>query len=219
MKVLSLTVGAMAVNCYILYCEDTLQCAVIDPGDDCDDIMRVIEENHLVTKYILLTHGHFDHIGAVKELKERTNAMVGIHPMDADCLTDASKNLSALVGISLGHVSPDFLIEDGDKLEVGSAVLQVIHTPGHTKGGVTYMEAAYMGSGVLFTGDTLFEGSIGRTDFPGGSHSQLLQSISEKLMILDDNLMVYPGHGGQSTLGQERRANPFLLRMEGFEWE
>ena len=146
MKVLSLVVGDMEVNCYIVYCEESLQCAVIDPGDDCDDIMRTIEENHLIPKYILLTHGHFDHIGAVKELKERTNAMIAIHPKDVDLLTDASRNLSGLLaGKNSVQVPPDILIEDGDRLEVGNAVLQVIHTPGHTMGGVTYMEATYMG--------------------------------------------------------------------------
>jgi glyoxylase-like metal-dependent hydrolase (beta-lactamase superfamily II) len=219
MKVLSLTVGAMEVNCYIVYCEESLQCVVIDPGDDCDDIMHMVEENHLKPKYILLTHGHFDHIGAVKELKERTDAMVVIHPMDADHLTDASRNLSGLIGKRSVQVPPDLLVEDGDRLEAGHVTLQVIHTPGHTLGGVTYMESTYMGHGALFTGDTLFEGSVGRTDFPGGSHPQLLRSISEKLMILDDSLAVFPGHGSCSTLGRERITNPFLQDMGGIESE
>lgn len=209
MKVLSLSVGAMEVNCYIVYCEESGECAIIDPGDDSAEILNLIVKNEFIPIYILLTHGHFDHIGAVKELKEKTGAKVAIHPEDAKHLTDENINLSSLIGRPSVQVPPDILVEDGDKLEFGNVTLQIIHTPGHSKGGVTYK-----GESILFTGDTLFEGSVGRTDFPGGNHSQLMKSICEKLMILDDNLTVYPGHGGQSTLGQERRFNLFLQDME-----
>ena len=216
MKVLSLSVGFLGVNCYIVCCEQTGDCAVIDPGGDCDGIVRRIEENHLKPEYILLTHGHFDHIGAVTELKERTGAELVIHPEDAGLLTDADRNLSRLFGVGSVQVKvpPDRFLSDGDKLEIGNVVLKVIHTPGHTMGGVTYM-----GDGILFTGDTLMKGAVGRTDMAEGNYPLLMKSLSEKLLILDDGLLVCPGHGGRSTLGQERRTNPFLQDMGGFGTE
>ncbi len=200
MKVLSLSVGAMDVNCYIVYCEDSGQCAVIDPGDDAAEIVKLIENSKLVPKYILLTHGHFDHIGAVKEIKEKTGAKVVIHPDDAKHLTDENRNLSGLIGKPSVQVPPDMLVEDGDTLEFGNVTIKVIHTPGHTKGGVTYM-----GENILFTGDTLFEGSVGRTDFPGGDCTQLLDSLAAKIFVLSDSTRVCPGHGQETSIGQERR--------------
>lgn len=209
MKVLSISVGAMDVNCYIVYGDESIECAIVDPGDDADKILDLIERTNLRPKYILLTHGHFDHIGAVKEIKEKTGAQIAIHPEDAQHLTDESRNLSSLIGKPSIQLPPDILVEDGDTLEVGNITLKVIHTPGHTKGGVTYM-----GENILFTGDTLFEGSVGRTDFPGGNFSHLMKSISEKLMTLDMSMSIYPGHGGKSTLAEEGRFNIFLQDME-----
>jgi len=208
---LSLIVGQLGVNCYIPYCEQTRQCAIVDPGDNADKILGLIEENNLKIKYILLTHGHFDHIGAVNELKELTGAQVAVHPEDSDMIMDPGKNLSSFVGGEPIKVSADLMVEDGMALQIGNITLKAVHTPGHTKGGVSYL-----GEGLLFTGDTLFAGSVGRTDLPGGSHHTLIKSIKEKLLILDDDLIVYPGHGPKSTLGQERASNPYLLNSEEY---
>jgi hydroxyacylglutathione hydrolase len=214
LKPLSLIVGNLGVNCYIPYCEETDQCAIIDPGDKADKILGLVQKNKLHPKYILLTHGHFDHIGAVKELKDKTGAQIGIHPGDAPMLLDPAKNLSIFTGGETVQVQADLMVEDGMILQIGNIHLKAIHTPGHTAGGL-----CYLGGGVLFTGDTLFAGSVGRTDLPGGSHSILIRSIQEKLMILQDDLVIYPGHGGFSTLGQERISNPFLQAGEDLDFE
>lgn len=211
LKILSLIVGELGVNCYIPYCEQTRQCVVIDPGGSVDRILGLIKENNLQLKYILLTHGHFDHIGAVNELKEKTGARVAVHPEDSEMLMDPAKNLSSFVGGEPINVSADIMVEDGMELQVSNIKLQVIHTPGHTKGGVSYL-----GDGVIFTGDTLFAGSIGRTDLPGGNYRILIKSIREKLLVLDDNLVIYPGHGPSSTIGNEYASNPYLQSGEEF---
>lgn len=214
MKPLSLIVGALGVNCYIPYCEQTRQCAIIDPGDKADKILGLVQKNNLQPKYILLTHGHFDHIGAVKELKEKTGAQIGVHPEDAAMLIDPAENLSSLAGGKPIRIQADLMVEDGMVLQIGNIRFKAIHTPGHTAGGL-----CFLGEGVLFTGDTLFAGSVGRTDLPKGSHAALIQSIQEKLMILEDDLVIYPGHGGLSTLGQERFSNPFLQGREELDFE
>ncbi|NLB41650.1 MAG: MBL fold metallo-hydrolase [Clostridiales bacterium] len=206
-------VGEMGVNCYIPYCEETMKAVVIDPGDNGDKILRLTEKNNVQITMILLTHGHFDHIGSVKEIKERTGALVAIHSEDADMLTNPSKNLSSFVGHESIQSPADILIEDGRELQIGTMKLTAIHTPGHTPGGICYLSDE-----ILFTGDTLFEGSVGRTDLPGGSQHVLMQSINEKLMVLADELKIYPGHGRVSTLGKERETNPFLQDREDFDF-
>lgn len=205
MKVITLQTGLLSVNCYIVYCEQTQLCAVIDPGGNADDILKLIDKINLTPKMILLTHGHFDHIGAVKEMKKRTGAMIAIHADDAECLTNSHSNLSFSMGSETVQAPPDYLLDDGDVLEIGTVKLTVIHTPGHTNGGITLKC-----DGVLFTGDTLFKRSVGRTDFTGGDHQLLMKSIREKLMVLDDKFLVYPGHGSMTTIGNERRTNPYL---------
>ena len=209
MNMLPVVVGVLSVNCYIYYCEETKLCAIIDPGANPERIMDLIKKNSLQPMYILLTHGHFDHIGAVKELKELTGAQVAIHREDEGMLTDAVLNLSAHFGRETVQVPPDFVLEDGDILQIGKTSLKVIHTPGHTRGGVSYL-----GDGILFTGDTLFRGSIGRTDLPRADFSELIQSVNEKLMVLDNSLPIYPGHGSPSTLKLESITNPFLIGVE-----
>jgi len=206
---LSLVVGALFVNCYIYFCEDTKHCAIIDPGANPDRIMELVRKNSLEPKYILLTHGHFDHIGAVKELKELTGAKVAIHHEDKGMLTDPVLNLSASFGRQSVQVPPDILLEDGSMVKIGNGSLKVIHTPGHTMGGVSFL-----GDGILFTGDTLFKGTVGRTDLPRADFSTLMKSINEKLMVLDRELVIYPGHGASSTLYDEYSSNPFLIGEE-----
>ncbi len=205
MKVLTLKTGYMAANAYIVYTENKPEAVIIDPGDDIELIMDLIKEHELKLEKILLTHGHFDHIGAVKDLKERTGAQVAIHKQEADFLTDPNKNLSYIINRQIVQDPADIFLEDGDLIRVADMEFKVLHTPGHTEGGVCYK----LGK-VLFTGDTLFEGSVGRTDLSGGSYEQLMCSIREKLLVLDDDHLVYPGHGRQTTIGRERRENPFL---------
>ncbi|SKC70110.1 MBL fold metallo-hydrolase [Maledivibacter halophilus] len=197
--------GIYAANCYLLGCEKTNEAAVIDPGGDADDILKKINKNVLDVKYIILTHGHGDHIGAVREIKEKTGAKILIHSKDEALLKDAEKNLSSLMSGPDVSLTADRLLNDGDIVDVGELELKIIHTPGHTPGGISIKV-----EDVLITGDTLFAGSIGRTDFEGGSFEKIIKSIKNKLLIYDDSTKVLPGHGPASTIGNERAKNPFL---------
>ncbi|AFM42356.1 Zn-dependent hydrolase, glyoxylase [Desulfosporosinus acidiphilus SJ4] len=200
-------VGPMGANCYLYACMDSKKAVLIDPGADGKRIYRWVQEKGLQVDYILLTHGHVDHIGAVDELRNLLGTVrVGIHAGDAEMLTDGKKNLSSYFGPGVVLKSADFLLEDGQEIAVGKEHLKVIHTPGHSPGGVCFWSPEG-----LFSGDTLFAGSIGRTDFPGGSMELLLGGIKEKLFILPDNTRVLPGHGEETSIGEEKRDNPFLL--------
>jgi hydroxyacylglutathione hydrolase len=211
MKILSLLLPGMAVNCYIPYCEETLECAVIDPGSNSERIEKLINKHNLKVRYILLTHGHFDHIGGVQYIKELTGSAVAIHKDDADMLTDPIKNLSSYMGKEVVQIPADILLEDGMVLSIGREKLKALHTPGHSRGSMSFL-----GDGVIFTGDLLFKSSVGRTDFPDSNYMVLMNSIRKKLMVLSDDLVVYPGHGRLTTIGEERTANPFLYDMEDF---
>lgn len=184
-----LVVGPYQTNCYILGCKETNQGLVIDPGDEVLRIVKEISRSGLEIKYIAITHGHIDHVGGVSELKHITKAPVLIHRLDAGAL----------------GTKPDGFLEEGQSLQVGNYTLSVIHTPGHSPGGV-----CLYAPGAVFTGDTLFAGSVGRTDFPGGSHELLVQGVRQKIFPLGDSLRVYPGHGPESTIGRERMTNPFF---------
>jgi len=205
MKITRLNVGQLGANCYIVYCEKTLQGAVIDPGGNGKDILAIISRDHIKVVCILNTHGHADHVAANDEIKEATGAAVFIHGSDEKMLTNPKGNLSSYIGDNLVCQPADHLLTDGEKFMVGEIEFQVLHTPGHTLGGV-----CFLANDVLFSGDTLFEQSIGRTDFPGGSHSQLLMSIKTKLLTLADHITVLPGHGPTTSIGDERRNNPFI---------
>lgn len=186
-------VGIYAENCYIVADLETKECIVIDPGADFGRIFSRVREKDLKVKYILLTHGHFDHIGAVTELQNATGAPVCINFGDEELYQAAIK--------------PSEEILDGAEYTVGAFRLKVIATPGHTQGGVCfYIEE----KGILFAGDTLFYRSVGRTDLLGGNHRQLIKGIIEKLMVLPDETVVYPGHGMRTTIGEERRHNLFI---------
>jgi len=198
-------VGPIAANCYIIGCEKTAWGAVVDPGAEGGRILKRLESLNLKCKYIILTHGHVDHIGALKEVREATGAEVIIHKDDAGMLTSPAQNLSLFMGTMLKFDAADRLLEDGDKIQVGNLTLEVIHTPGHTPGGICLK----LGND-LITGDTLFAGSVGRSDFPGGDHNVLINSIKSKLLIYPDDTNVYPGHGPASTIGQEKKTNPFF---------
>jgi len=200
-----LAVGPVMANCYILGCEDTKEAVVIDPGDETDRILLMLAESNFTVKYILNTHGHFDHVGGNKKLKDATGADLMIHPLDAEMLGMTAEHASAWGLNGENSFPPDKTIEEGDKVSFGNITLEIIHTPGHSPGGI----CMYNGSDSVIVGDTLFEGSIGRTDFPGSDHNTLISSIRNKLFVLDPDVKVYPGHMGTTTIGREKKFNPF----------
>ena len=200
-----LAVGPLMANCFICGCPNTKDAVVIDPGGDADMILRALAEEALTVKYIINTHGHFDHVSANGEMKDAPGADILIHPLDAPMLQSLSSN-AAFFGISVENSPPcDQTIEEGDTVSFGDITLSVIHTPGHTPGGISLFT-----NGIVFVGDTLFAGSIGRTDFPGGNFNTLISSIQTKLFKLDDTVKVLSGHGPETSIGREKRYNPFV---------
>ncbi|MFH1096608.1 MAG: MBL fold metallo-hydrolase [Candidatus Desantisbacteria bacterium] len=205
MQVYTLIVGDLRANCYIISHEDSRECIIIDPGENGERILQFLEEKGLIPIYIINTHGHSDHIGANLFISEQTGAKILIHQNDAKMLHDPISNLSSFLGDPAVSKQADYILEDGEILEISGITIEVIHTPGHTKGGICLKIDNH-----LFTGDTLFAGGVGRTDFPNGSHKALMESINKRLMALNDEMIIYPGHGESSTIGMERRNNPFL---------
>ncbi|MEJ5359623.1 MAG: MBL fold metallo-hydrolase [Desulfobacterales bacterium] len=209
MIIRQLAVGPLQANCFIVGCERTRQAAVIDPGDEADRILLALAERGLAVSHILNTHGHFDHVGANRRLKQSTGAPILIHALDAPMLRLLARSAAAWGMAAENSPDPDRLIDEGETIPVGDLSLQVIHTPGHTPGGVSFYA-----DGCLFVGDTLFAGSVGRTDFPGGDFEALRRSIQEKLFRLPDDVRVFTGHGPATTIGEEKRTNPFV----GLRW-
>lgn len=205
MKVLVMEVGSIGTNCYLVINEENKSGVVIDPGGDGDMILDKIRQKGLNIEAIFLTHGHSDHIMAVDEIRTATGAKVYISQEDAGMLIKASSNLSLYMGASREFKAADEFFEDGETLTVAGLNFKVIATPGHTKGGV-----CLICEDIVFCGDTVFSESIGRTDLPGGSYSQILQSIKNKILVLPDEMKLLPGHGPATTIGWERRRNPFL---------
>lgn len=212
MIIRQMALGPIQANCFILGCEETHQAVVIDPGDDADRILATLSGDRLTLVHIIDTHGHFDHVGANKRLKEVTGADILIHSADAPMLSQLSATAAAWGLAAENSPAADRLLEDGDTISFGTHTLTVLHTPGHTPGGIglytEYSQADTLKKAV-FVGDTLFAGSIGRTDFPGGNFDTLITSIRSKLFSLEDDVQVYPGHMGNTTIGDEKRTNPF----------
>jgi glyoxylase-like metal-dependent hydrolase (beta-lactamase superfamily II) len=202
-----LAVGSFAANCYIVGSSATKQGMIIDPGAEADVILRTVQQTGLSISIIVITHAHIDHVGALREVQQKTNAQFAIHEAERGLLLSAPMRTLTSLGISpiKSPPRPNTTLKDGDHIDVGDLHFEVLYTPGHSSGGI-----CLSGHGVVFSGDTLFNLGIGRTDFPGMSHERLIKSIREKLMVLPDETIVYPGHGPPTTIGDERRGNPFL---------
>ena len=205
-EIKSMTLGMVATNCYLIINKETQEALLIDPADNALRISNVIEENVCTLKAILLTHGHFDHIMALNELKKRYNVPVYAHEEEEDVLKQSSLNMSGMIG-QIYTTQADIYVKDGEHLKLAGLDIIVLHTPGHTKGGVCYYLPEEK---VLMSGDTLFHCSIGRTDFPTGSMSQLVRSVKEQLFVLPDDVQVYPGHDSVTSIGYEKQYNPFF---------
>ena len=209
MEIDRLVVGMYQTNCYVLRESITAKnCLIIDTGLEAGPVIDFLNEHKLNPAAVILTHGHADHIAGLGILREEyPDTKVYIHKLDAQMLTDKEQNLSALAGIQFSAEPADVLIEEGDMVEEAGIKLAVLHTPGHTQGGVSLYSKDEQ---IIFVGDTLFADSIGRADFPGGNMEQLITSIKEKLLGLPEETAIYPGHGPTTTIRQEKAYNPFL---------
>jgi len=209
MQIQTLVLGPFQTNCYILRpSENTTDCLIIDTGLSSDNLIDHLTQNNLNPIAIILTHGHADHTAAIPALlKKFPKLEVYIHELDAELLTDPQTNLSTMAGITLNLQPPDHTLTHNQTLNIAGIQLNVIHTPGHTPGGISLYCPE---QNILFSGDTLFESSIGRTDFPGSSFDDLINAVKTKLFTLPDNTVVYPGHGPATTIAQEKKFNPFL---------
>ena len=205
-EIKSMTLGMVATNCYLLINKETKEALLVDPADNALRISTVIEENGCILKAILLTHGHFDHIMALNDLKKKYNVPVYAHEDEEDVLKQSSLNMSGMIG-QIYTTQADIYVKDGEHLKLAGFDVIVLHTPGHTKGGACYY---FPEEKVLMSGDTLFHCSIGRTDYPTGSMSQLVRSVKEQLFVLPDDVQVYPGHDSVTSIGYEKQYNPFF---------
>jgi len=211
-KALIIPVTPFQQNCTLLWCEATKRAVVIDPGGDLPDIARAIAQTAVTVEKIWLTHGHIDHVGGAAELKAKLNVPIeGPHRNDLFLLENVVES-ARMFGISnAANVTPDRWLDEGDQVEIGELTFDILHCPGHSPGSVAFINADQH---LAIVGDVLFAGSIGRTDLPGGSHQQLLKSIRDKLLPLEDNVTVLSGHGPVTTIGRERATNPFIQQAE-----
>ncbi|MBD3340311.1 MAG: MBL fold metallo-hydrolase [Candidatus Lokiarchaeota archaeon] len=200
-----IVVGQMAVNCYLIGCEQTKRAAIIDPGDEMKSILGAIQEKGLTLTKILLTHGHVDHLTQLHALKAKTGAEVSMHQKDEFLLSDVQQHAMFFGLPDPGTPKPDRFLEDGDVIDIGNTKVNVLHTPGHSPGSVTFHV-----DNRLFVGDLIFAGSIGRTDLPGGDYDNLMKSVRTKIFTLPDSTIIYPGHGPETTVGREKKSNQFF---------
>jgi len=203
----TLVVGLLQVNCYVVGCERTREAAVIDPGDEAGRILGTLERHGLRLKYVILTHAHFDHLGAAAELRGRTGAEVLVGARDAPLLDHLAAQAAFFRMPPAAHPGAVRTVAGGDRIVVGTVTLEVIDSPGHSPGGISLYAPA---EGILFSGDTLFWGSVGRTDLPGSDHAALLETLRSRLATLPDETRVLPGHEAETTIGLEKEQNPFF---------
>ena len=206
LKVNHYVVGVLSTNCYVAINDETKECIIIDPGASAKALAQRIRQEELTPVAIFLTHGHCDHAGAAEKLAKELDVKIYAHKEEKDTLEDPNKNLSALMGQKESYPA-DVYLQDEQELDLAGFHIRVLHTPGHTTGACCYY-LSY--ENVLFSGDTLFAQSVGRTDFPGGSMSQIVRSIREKLMVLPERTTVYPGHNDVTSIEHERMYNPYL---------
>ncbi len=207
LQLIKLELGEIGTNCYLLADKTAKQMLVVDPAGDFGLLKKVIDALEYPVKYIINTHGHWDHIGANADLAAYTGAPILIHAADAKMLEQGA---DANFRVRFKPSKADRLLADGDELELGAYKLRILHTPGHTRGGICIVVAGAAADELVFAGDTLFQLSIGRTDLPGGDYAELLQSIRSKLFVLADELPVFPGHGAHTFIADEKQYNPFL---------
>ncbi len=209
-----LVVGPLSVNCYIIGDDQTREAIIVDPGGNARDILDTLRREQLKPMTIINTHAHFDHLIALAEVREKTGAPFWLHADEAPVLANASLG-ARMFGFAMAQPKPaERLLHDGAPVRVGTLTLRVLHTPGHTPGGI-----CLLGDGWVISGDTLFQAGIGRTDLPGGDYATLMASIRDKLLTLPDTTIVYPGHGEPTTIGEERQLNPFLRPLITGRWQ
>lgn len=209
LEIRSISVGKLFTNVYLVFDSESREGILIDPGDEAERIMELVNRLGVDVEAIYLTHGHFDHLLAVRDLKADLNCKLYLHPADREILPLVPHDARYFLGRDVPPPpKPDEWLIDGQSIKVGRYYGKVIHTPGHTPGSVCFLFRD-----IIFTGDTLFAGSIGRTDLPGGSLESLLSSLKNKVLKLPDDFVIYPGHGPSSTIGVERRLNPFIRHI------
>jgi len=207
-KIKKVISGVLAVNCYLIYCDETKKTLIVDPGEDGDKIIAEIEKENLQPEMLVNTHGHFDHIMSDGQIRKRFNIPLAVSKDDASMISSSFYNGSdAFFGEEISIETPEILLYDNQTVELSFAKFKVIHTPGHSEGGICLLF-----DGFIITGDTLFAGTIGRTDFPNGDHEKMLASLA-KLKKLNPQTVVYPGHGSITTIANELRHNPYLRQI------